>query len=71
MNSFFLDDTDTETYRESFNLNDVNWEISRMLEKATTGFEYTDGDCFNVVNTSILLELIEKRFGKEFAVFFD
>ena len=69
MNSFFLDDSDTETRLESFNLDDVNSEISRMLERATIGFTYTDGDHFNIVNTSVLLGLIEKRFGNEFAVF--
>ena len=70
MNSYWLDDySNTETRLESFNLDDVNSEISRMLEKATTGFEYIDGDHFNIVNTSVLLGLIEKRFGNEFAVF--
>ena len=69
MNSFFLDDSDTGPRLESFNLDDVNSEISRMLEQATIGFTYTDGDHFNIVNTSVLLGLIEKRFGNEFAVF--
>jgi len=54
-----------------FNISDVNTEIAILIREATISYVDVDGDVFNTVDNEIFTQLIKKRFGEKFDVFFD
>jgi hypothetical protein len=60
---------------ENFNISDIDSEIANLIQSATVSRSNDVEGCedceFNVVDTSILIDLIKERFGDKFGVYFD